>query len=65
MLFNKRDAAEYCRVSIETIDKAREQGKLSYVKQFNRVTFTKEMLDDYIALCTVKGNNVKKAGGRV
>ena len=62
MLFNKREAAEYCRVSVETIDKAREQGILDYVKQFNRVTFKKEMLDAYIDRCTIKRNKVKKAG---
>ena len=42
---NKREAAEYLRVSVNTIDNLRNRGVLKFRKLGRQVLFTREMLD--------------------
>jgi excisionase family DNA binding protein len=52
-VFNKREAAQYLRVSVETVDRFRDQGKLAFSKIGKRVIFTQKHLDEFIDALTI------------
>jgi excisionase family DNA binding protein len=49
---NKKQAASYCGVSTETLDRYKDQKKLGYVQIGKRCLFTQELLDEFILQCT-------------
>jgi excisionase family DNA binding protein len=53
MVFDKKQAAAYLRISVETVDKFRETGKLSYCKIGDRVVFRQEHLDEFLDAVTI------------
>jgi excisionase family DNA binding protein len=72
MLLNKKAAAQYLGISVETLDKYKDSGKLSYVKIGDRVLWTTDLLDAFIQTCIISATEsttrreslaVSKAGG--
>jgi excisionase family DNA binding protein len=53
MVFNKQQAAQYCGVSVETLDRFKDQGKLSFVKIGKRCVFRQIQLDQFLDSFTV------------
>lgn len=53
MLLDKRDAANFLKISIESLDKYRAQGKIAFVKIGDRVLFTQNQLDEFVDNCVV------------
>ena len=57
MLLNKKEASQYCKISVETLDRYKARGKLGFVQIGKRCLFTKELLDEFILQCTKKAVN--------
>ena len=53
MLLNKKQAASYCGVSQETIDRYKTKGKLGFIQIGKRCLWTRELLDEFISNCTI------------
>jgi excisionase family DNA binding protein len=52
-VFNKREAAQYLRVSIETLDRYKDQHKLGFTQIGRRVVFRQLELDQFLADLTI------------
>jgi excisionase family DNA binding protein len=52
-IFNKRQAAAYCGISVETLDRFKDSGKLGFTKIGKRVLFRETELDDFLASLTI------------
>ncbi len=52
--FTKREAAEYLRLSVPTVDRLRLSGALAYIKVGKKVLFRKRDLDRFMAARVVK-----------
>jgi excisionase family DNA binding protein len=53
MIFNKSEAATYCRVSIETLDRYKDTGRLGYTKIGKRIVFRQIELDQFLESLTI------------
>ena len=58
MLLNKKEAAHYLGISIETLDRYKAQGKLGFVKIGDRCLWTTALLDELIVSCTIPAVNL-------
>jgi excisionase family DNA binding protein len=52
-VLNKKQAAAYCNVSVETLDKFKDQGKLGYTRIGKRIVFRQFELDQFLESLTV------------
>jgi excisionase family DNA binding protein len=52
-VFNKQAAAKYCGISVETLDKFKDQGKLGFTRIGKRVVFRQCELDQFLESLTV------------
>jgi excisionase family DNA binding protein len=52
-VFSKREAAKYCGVSVETLDKYKDTGKLGFTRIGKRVVFRQIELDQFLENLTV------------
>jgi excisionase family DNA binding protein len=52
-VYSKSDAARYCGVSVETLDRYKDQGKLGFTKIGKRVVFRQLELDKFLESLTV------------
>ena len=53
MLLNKKSAAEYLGISIESLDKRKDNGQLGFVLIGRRVLFTQALLDQFVEKCVI------------
>ena len=53
MAFNKKQAAAYCGISVETLDKYRDSGKLGFTRIGKRIVFRQIELDQFLASLTI------------
>lgn len=51
---NKENAAFYCGISPETLDRYRKSGKLGYSQIGTRIVYTKALLDEFLDRCTIR-----------
>jgi excisionase family DNA binding protein len=51
---NKKQAAEYCKISTETLDRYKDRGKLGFVRIGKRCLWTEALLDEFISSCTIQ-----------
>lgn len=51
---NKTAAARYCGVSVETLDRYRQAGKIAYLKIGDRILFRQNQLDDFLDSCVIR-----------
>jgi excisionase family DNA binding protein len=58
MVFNKKSAAEYCGISIETLDRFKDSGRLGFTRIGKRVVFRQIELDQFLAALTVPAKTV-------
>lgn len=61
-LYTRKEAADYLRMSITTLDTARATGAISFVQYVPNgcVYFTSEALQEYIAKCTHRALPLEK-----
>jgi excisionase family DNA binding protein len=52
-VFNKKQAAAYCGISIETLDRFKDTQKLGYTKVGKRVLFRQTELDQFLESLTI------------
>jgi excisionase family DNA binding protein len=52
-VFNKRQAAAYCGVSVETLDKYKDSGRLGFTKIGKRILFRQIELDQFLENLTI------------
>lgn len=50
-LYTENEAAKYLRISRTTLIRLRQDGGVNYTRVGNRVFYTREQLDGYIASC--------------
>jgi excisionase family DNA binding protein len=53
MVYSKKQAAAYCGISIETLDRFKDQRKLGFTKIGKRVVFRQFELDQFLDSLTV------------
>ena len=56
-IFNRKEAAEFLGVSLETIDRKRKSGELSFRKIGDRVVLTEDDLITLIENCKISAKN--------
>ena len=61
-VMTKSEAAKYCRLSTESLDRYRKSGDLGYVQFSRRLVFTKQQLDEFLARFTVKAKAENSEG---
>jgi excisionase family DNA binding protein len=52
-VFNKKEAAQYLRISVETLDRYKDRQKLGFTKIGKRVVFRQLELDKFLESLTV------------
>jgi excisionase family DNA binding protein len=52
-VFNKKQAAAYCGISIETLDRYKDSGKLGFTQIGRRVVFRERELDQFLDSLTI------------
>jgi excisionase family DNA binding protein len=55
--FNRKSAADYCGVSVITIDRALSKNKISHFRIGRRVVFDKRHLDEFLNSNEYKARN--------
>ncbi|GBU27095.1 hypothetical protein R84B8_00618 [Treponema sp. R8-4-B8] len=53
-IYNRKEAAQSLRVSVETLDRYRMAGKLSYHLIGDRIIFTESDLSEFLTFCSIK-----------
>jgi excisionase family DNA binding protein len=53
MVFNRRQAAAYLKISVESIDSLREKGRLAFCRIGKRIVFKQEQLDELLETSVV------------
>jgi len=54
MLLNKKDAAHYLGISVETLDKYKDSGKLSYIRIGDRCLWNTTLLEEFVNNCIIR-----------
>jgi excisionase family DNA binding protein len=52
-VFNKKQAATYCGISVETLDRFKDQNKLGFTKIGKRIVFREQELDQFLESLTI------------
>lgn len=60
--FDRRDAADYCGVSVVTIDRALAGKKVSCFRIGRRVVFSKTHLDDFLSRNEYQAKAISRRG---
>ena len=53
MLLSKKQASKYLGISVESLDRYKDRGKLGFVRIGKRCLWTTDLLDEFISKCTV------------
>jgi excisionase family DNA binding protein len=53
MVFNKKEAARYLRISTETLDRYKDSGRLGYTRIGKRIVFRQFELDQFLENLTI------------
>lgn len=55
--FDRKEAADYLKVSVMTVDRAIANKKISCFRIGRRVLFSKSHLEDFLSMCEQKAKN--------
>lgn len=58
MLLDKKNASKYLGVSIETLDRYKDSGKLGFIRIGKRCLWTTALLNDFVEKCTIPASKL-------